>query len=1061
MVLDGLDEAQAPRDIARRLLVPLARDLGVKVLTGTRPGRDGELLAALGKQAVAYRLDEPPWFEPQNLADYAVACLRADFDPALPSRYRTDSTTCGQVAEAIAAAAGSNFLVAGLAARARADEPVIDVSAPGWQQAERFPAEVGQAFDDYLSRFGDKEGLARDLLRAAAYASGDGLPADVLWADMASALATPRRYGIDDLAWLLDSAAAYLIESGEPHGYPTYRVFHQALIDHLRRPDKEYRSQRRIASTLIAVVPRTAEGPDWARAPSYILDHLAAHAAAGGLLDELLDDPGFLVAAHPSGLLPVLDSASSPQARQIAWFYRTAADRVRTDDVAERAAHLQHAAGKAGLRQMADALGAAAASWPCSTRVLSWRSPARYTALGSMGRFGPSATVTAQGDVLALDCGDDGTLALWRLGEDGLVPVGHPQPAHTGRHGVRKVAFGQLDGETVAVTAGYHGALALWRVGEDGLVPVGRPQPGHDPGVAAAAVGQLGSQSVAVTVGDDGTVALWRLGEDGLVPVGDRQPGHSSDYNLAAVAVGQLDSQAVAITSGSDGMVALWRLGEDGLTPIGDPQPGRGGFVRDVAIGQLDSQTMAITSGSNGTLALWRLGKDGLTPIGDLQRAQADDIVGGVAVAIGQLGSQTVAVTGGGDGAVTVWRVGKDGLTPIGDPQHAHRGFLGVEAVAIGQLASQAVAVTSGYDGTVVLWRLGEEAPPLIGDPQPAHPGLLGVEAVAIGQLASQTVAVTVKDGMAALWRLGEDGLALIGDPQRSYSTDPRAGRVAVGQLGSQTIAVTFARDGTLALWRVSEDGLTPIGDPQRGPPGSDMSAAPAGAVAIGQLTSQTIAVTFADGGTLALWRVGEDGLALIDSQRGGYRGDMGGTGVAIGQLGSQTMAVTCGGAGTVALWRLGQDGLALIGESQHGKGGPIDEVAVGQIDSQSVAITGGVAGTVALWRLGQDGLALIGDPQPAHPGLLGVEAVAIGQLGSQTVAVTGGHDGTVALWRRGPDGLIRAPITHVPVGSPLISIALFPPAAMLLWCSDGVLVTEMRNSRAPRSPSLSDSRET
>ena len=40
VVLDALDEARAPRDIARRLLVPLARDLGVKVLAGTRPGRD-------------------------------------------------------------------------------------------------------------------------------------------------------------------------------------------------------------------------------------------------------------------------------------------------------------------------------------------------------------------------------------------------------------------------------------------------------------------------------------------------------------------------------------------------------------------------------------------------------------------------------------------------------------------------------------------------------------------------------------------------------------------------------------------------------------------------------------------------------------------------------------------------------------------------------------------------------------------------------------------------------------------------------------------------------------
>ena len=51
---------------------------------------------------------------------------------------------------------------------------------------------------------------------------------------MASALAAPRRYGTDDLAWLLDSAAGYLVESGGERGQPVYRIFHQALIEHLR-----------------------------------------------------------------------------------------------------------------------------------------------------------------------------------------------------------------------------------------------------------------------------------------------------------------------------------------------------------------------------------------------------------------------------------------------------------------------------------------------------------------------------------------------------------------------------------------------------------------------------------------------------------------------------------------------------------------------------------------------------------------------------------------------------------------------------------------------------------
>ena len=88
VVLDALDEALTPREIARQLLVPLARDLGVKTLAGTRPGRDEELLAAFGERAVIYRLDAPAWFDRHDLADYAAACLRADFNPDRASGYR-------------------------------------------------------------------------------------------------------------------------------------------------------------------------------------------------------------------------------------------------------------------------------------------------------------------------------------------------------------------------------------------------------------------------------------------------------------------------------------------------------------------------------------------------------------------------------------------------------------------------------------------------------------------------------------------------------------------------------------------------------------------------------------------------------------------------------------------------------------------------------------------------------------------------------------------------------------------------------------------------------------
>ena len=72
-------------------------------------------------------------------------------------------------------------------------------------------------------------------------------------------------------------------------------------------------------------VPPGAAGPDWAHAPSYVRRHLAAHAAAAGLLDDLLEDPLYLLTVDPARLVPHLDAARSAPARATAAVYRQSA----------------------------------------------------------------------------------------------------------------------------------------------------------------------------------------------------------------------------------------------------------------------------------------------------------------------------------------------------------------------------------------------------------------------------------------------------------------------------------------------------------------------------------------------------------------------------------------------------------------------------------------------------------------------------------------------------------------------------------------------------------------
>ena len=195
LVVDALDEASGGgQDIARRLLRPLAADggpHGIRVLVGAR----GPLLTALGTSAfLVLHVDEPPWLEREDLAEYVRRLLLAD-EPSAATPYQGRLNLAGEVAQEVARRAHPIFLIAQLVGRALTRDPQpVDVTRKGW--ADQFPATVGEAMDDYLARFADQETRARDLLRPLAYAVGAGLPQCPLWVDLANALSLRRTYTV-------------------------------------------------------------------------------------------------------------------------------------------------------------------------------------------------------------------------------------------------------------------------------------------------------------------------------------------------------------------------------------------------------------------------------------------------------------------------------------------------------------------------------------------------------------------------------------------------------------------------------------------------------------------------------------------------------------------------------------------------------------------------------------------------------------------------------------------------------------------------------------------------
>ena len=105
---------------------------------------------------------------------------------------------------------------------------------------------------------------------------------------------TGALYSEESVAWMLKHAGWHIIEAGE-EGQAVYRLAHQLFADHYRRGVDSRDANARITKALAAGI----KGKDWLDADGYLWRHLASHAAAGGLLDALVTDAGYLAVADP------------------------------------------------------------------------------------------------------------------------------------------------------------------------------------------------------------------------------------------------------------------------------------------------------------------------------------------------------------------------------------------------------------------------------------------------------------------------------------------------------------------------------------------------------------------------------------------------------------------------------------------------------------------------------------------------------------------------------------------------------------------------------------------
>ncbi len=172
-----------------------------------------------------------------------------------------------------------------------------------------------------------------------AAACGEGLTLDQL-SGITKLPTSKVRHAVEDCEQFL---------VGRPGG--PVRIYHESFREYLVRDHVELKE----GDEAILAFFRQTEGDDWLSASAYTRSYLPTHAAALGRLPELLEDPGFLIAADPAGIRPHL--AWVEEDSRPASAYARAYGGFVTDDVAERASHVQLAALELGFMDLAEAVG--------------------------------------------------------------------------------------------------------------------------------------------------------------------------------------------------------------------------------------------------------------------------------------------------------------------------------------------------------------------------------------------------------------------------------------------------------------------------------------------------------------------------------------------------------------------------------------------------------------------------------------------------------------------------------------------------------------------------------
>ncbi|MGW1793144.1 caspase family protein [Streptomyces tubercidicus] len=781
VLIDALEEAgtgvggREPQRIARELLRPMSVLHNLRLLIGTRR----TMIPELGRAVEVIDLDADTYAGRDDIEQYARRTLAG-----MPNGLAEADQEA--VAAAVARQAGRSFLVARMTVRALLHGDLTpDLSRPGWE--EELPSEVGQAFDAYLARYGEDEERVRRLLRPLAYAEGPGLPWDSLWAPLAEALSGEKCTN-DDVDWLWRQAGAYVVEVPAGVDRSVFRLYHEALAEHLRHPRRSREDQRRMTAELIASVPVRADGdgPDWDRAHPYVHAHLAGHAAASGDLERLLQDPWFLVHAEPGGLLAAMDGVRGGEAQRVRVMYRTSAHLYQRLRVHERAQVMAVDATRYRLEEYRRRLG----------RRLEW---APRWATGSQ------TSILFRGE-------------LSSTSSDPLVAA-------------------ERKGKPVVLSAQRGGTVQIWDPAQQSCVAT---LDGHTRTVSAMDCMEVDGTTLVVTASDDGTVRVWDLERTTevrrFVLQSEAETAHKVDKQMVATAVAGL-----ACTKGHDGALIVG-CAPDGSAWVRELMSGKirrtlprtsdaGSYRLPVLCQETQGVATALVGLPSGPLRRWNLDSGEWDHLRDTEDCEAvasvvqsarecvslgsrqgelqfrdpvtDTVISSChvgsgwisAIAFTELEGRAVMVVGYGDGSMELRERPRGRLLAR---LNGHTDW--VRSIVITSVNGRPVAASSTSSGSVRLWSLEEQAE--VVEP-PSHSSSV------------REVTCTVLDGAAVVVSASDDHTARVWDVASGRALQCLEGhaewvdRVACSTVSGAPVAVTSGWDGTARVWNLVDGSET------------------------------------------------------------------------------------------------------------------------------------------------------------------------------------------------------------------------------------------------------------